>query len=340
MGGRPASLFDVAAPTAATMGRLPRDGGGLSSAPVNGGPPSPSGGTGTARILLIHEGPLASCGPTQGAVGGRAAKRPPQFHARFARLSPVGPGWPAGCGLSRCRYDPAVRILVTAGPTREWIDDVRYLSNESSGVMGYAVARAARDRGHETLLVSGPTALPDPEGVSVVRVETAAEMHRACREAFPGCDAAFMVAAVADYRPETRAPGKLKKAADRLTLTLVKNPDILADLGMMRGRRTLVGFALESAPAEEALALARGKLRSKGADLVVLNTPASFGGPAAHDVVLVTEREAVPLGRIEKSRLAEHLVRFVEDARGTALGSVDGSSTNPRVRDDPRRGPS
>jgi phosphopantothenoylcysteine decarboxylase / phosphopantothenate---cysteine ligase len=230
-----------------------------------------------------------------------------------------------------------VKILVSAGPTREWIDDVRFLSNESSGAMGFAIAAAALARGHQVALVVGPTTLPAPAGAEVVRVESALEMHAACLAAFADADAAFMVAAVADYRPEARVKGKLKKGADRLELTLVKNPDILADLGRMRGRRSLVGFALEAAPPEEALALARGKLEAKGADLVVLNRPASFGGPVAHDVVLVTKREAVPLGDLEKSRLAERLVLFVEE-RAAATGSGDGSKQFERRRDDPRRG--
>ncbi len=233
-----------------------------------------------------------------------------------------------------------MNILVSAGPTREWIDDVRFLSNESTGLMGYAVAEAARDRGHRVVLVSGKTALPQPAGVEFVAVETAVEMRDACVDAFASADAGIMVAAVADYRPEARVPGKIKKTSDNLVLTLVKNPDVLAELGMMRGRRTLVGFALESAPLEEALAHARGKLVAKGADLIVLNRPASFGSPAAHDVVFVSEREAVPLGRIAKSRLAERLVQFVEDAQGPAPGSVDGSFAKPSVGHDPGRGPS
>jgi phosphopantothenoylcysteine decarboxylase/phosphopantothenate--cysteine ligase len=237
-------------------------------------------------------------------------------------------------------YDRAVNILVSAGPTREWIDDVRFLSNESSGVMGYAVATAARDRGHRVVLVSGPTSLPRPAGVEFIAVESAVEMRGACLAAFRAADAAVMVAAVADYRPADRAPGKIKKESDELVLRLVKNPDILAELGMMRGRRTLVGFALEAAPLETALAHARGKLERKGADLIVLNRPASFGGPAAHDVVLVSEREAVPLGIISKSRLAERLVEFVENASSATPGSVDGSPAESSVRDDPGRGPS
>jgi phosphopantothenoylcysteine decarboxylase / phosphopantothenate---cysteine ligase len=231
-----------------------------------------------------------------------------------------------------------VKILVSAGPTREWIDDVRFLSNESSGAMGFAIAEAARDRGHDVTLVLGPTERTPPARVRIVPVESAADMHTACLAAFLEADAAFMVAAVADFRPENRVPGKIKKDADRLLLALVKNPDILADLGRMRGRRSLVGFALEAAPPDEALANARGKLVAKGADLIVLNRPASFGGSVAHDVVLVTEREAVPLGDLAKARLAERLVLFVEE-RAAATGSGDGSKQPGVRRDDPRRSP-
>ncbi|HYC79304.1 MAG TPA: phosphopantothenoylcysteine decarboxylase [Planctomycetota bacterium] len=234
-----------------------------------------------------------------------------------------------------------MKILVSAGPTREWIDDVRFLSNESSGAMGFALAEAARDAGHDVTLVAGPTALKDPSGMRVVRVESARDMHAACLAAFEDCDAAAMVAAVADYRPQTRAAGKLKKDAETLELKLVRNPDILADLGRIRGRRTLVGFALESSPDAEALAAARAKLVRKGADLVVLNRPATFGGAAAHDVVLVAREEAVPLGTIEKSRLAQLLVRFLETRRLTETqGSVHGSIFARGAGGDPGRGPS
>jgi phosphopantothenoylcysteine decarboxylase/phosphopantothenate--cysteine ligase len=160
------------------------------------------------------------------------------------------------------------RILVTAGPTREPLDPVRYLSNRSSGKMGYALAAAAAGRGARVLLVSGPVALAAPHGVEVVRVETARAMREAVLAA--EADAVFMAAAVADYVPEP-APVKLKKAEGALTLTLPRGPDILAELGDRKGSGTgplLVGFAAET---EDLLARAAEKLAAKNLDFVVAN---------------------------------------------------------------------
>jgi phosphopantothenoylcysteine decarboxylase/phosphopantothenate--cysteine ligase len=160
------------------------------------------------------------------------------------------------------------RILVTAGPTREPVDPVRYLSNRSSGKMGYALAEAAAQRGASVLLVSGPVALPAPHGVEIVRVQTAREM----REAVLGAtaDAVFMAAAVADYAPEP-APAKIKKGGGAVTLTLAQGPDILAELGERKGRGAgplLVGFAAET---EDLLARAQQKLEAKNLDYIVAN---------------------------------------------------------------------
>ena len=129
-----------------------------------------------------------------------------------------------------------LRLLITAGPTREEIDPVRYISNHSSGKMGYALARAARRRGAQVLLISGPTALTAPGGVTVVNVTTAGEMQREVMARVAGCDAVIKAAAVADYRPLVRNSVKIKKKADSVTMELVKNPDILAGLGGMERR--------------------------------------------------------------------------------------------------------
>ncbi|HEY5512481.1 MAG TPA: bifunctional phosphopantothenoylcysteine decarboxylase/phosphopantothenate--cysteine ligase CoaBC, partial [Geomonas sp.] len=137
------------------------------------------------------------------------------------------------------------RILVTAGPTQEEIDPVRYISNHSSGKMGYAIARCARLRGAEVTLVTGPTALAPPYGVSVKRVESAEQMREAVLGFLDQSDIVIKAAAVADYRPRLRAEMKVKKSAAHLAIDLEKNPDILSEIGAQKGDRVLVGFAAE-----------------------------------------------------------------------------------------------
>jgi phosphopantothenoylcysteine decarboxylase / phosphopantothenate---cysteine ligase len=159
-------------------------------------------------------------------------------------------------------------VLVTAGPTREELDPVRYLSNHSSGKMGYALARAARARGARVLLVTGPTALTLPAGVETLSVTSAAEMHRAVMDRCGEATIIVKAAAVADYRPSRRAGLKVKKTGGGLTLELVPNPDILAELGKAKGERLLVGFAAET---DELAVNATKKLIAKNLDLIVAN---------------------------------------------------------------------
>lgn len=166
-----------------------------------------------------------------------------------------------------------MRVLVTAGPTREYLDAVRYLSNASSGRMGFACAAAAARAGHDVTLVAGPVSLPDPKGVRTIRVISADDMYRAVMKAYPRIDAAIATAAVGDYRPAERFAGKLKKKAGALTLKLVRTRDILQAMGDRKGRRLLVGFALEVQDAVENALL---KYRKKNLDYIVLNTPKSF----------------------------------------------------------------
>ena len=160
-------------------------------------------------------------------------------------------------------------ILITAGPTREAIDPVRFLSNKSSGKMGYALAEAAAEAGHRVILISGPTQLDVPDRVDYVPVESAADMYRAVEHWIGKAEIAIFAAAVADYRPATVPEQKIKKSTDTMTLELVRNPDIL---GSAREKFTykgvLVGFAAETENLEEN---ARGKLKRKGCDLVVAN---------------------------------------------------------------------
>jgi phosphopantothenoylcysteine decarboxylase/phosphopantothenate--cysteine ligase len=182
-------------------------------------------------------------------------------------------------------------ILVTAGPTREPIDPVRYISNRSSGKMGYAIAEAARRRGANVTLVSGPTALPVPAGVVFSRVETAEEMHDAVLRALPSQQIVIKAAAVADFAPASPAGKKIKKdAAGELTLTLRKGRDILAEVAAANPRPFIVAFAAETDSVESN---AREKLRRKGADLIVANdvSDASIGFDSDRNEVLVIARD-------------------------------------------------
>lgn len=199
--------------------------------------------------------------------------------------------------LGRSRDLRGVKVLVTAGPTREPIDAVRFVSNASSGRQGYAVAEEAARRGAEVTLVSGPTYLPDPFGVRTIRVTTAQEMFDAATAAHATCDVVIATAAVSDFRPASAASGKIKKDVAPETLELARNPDILASLGHDKGTRILVGFAAET---DDVVAHAKGKLDSKNLDLIVANDVSVEGlgfGSERNRVVFVDadgERE-VPL---------------------------------------------
>lgn len=160
-------------------------------------------------------------------------------------------------------------LMVTAGPTREPIDPVRYLSNHSSGKMGFALARAARDRGARVYLIAGPTSLAVPGGIEFKRVETALQMQEAVQKLAPKMDIIIKAAAVADYRPEQPAKDKIKKKASTLNIALARNPDILKSLGESKPQgQILVGFAAET---RDLLANATGKLREKNLDLIAAN---------------------------------------------------------------------
>ncbi len=167
-----------------------------------------------------------------------------------------------------------IRCLVTAGPTREYLDPVRYFSNGSSGKMGYALAESARDRGWSVDLVSGPVALPLPDGIRVHRVVSAEEMLRETERLFADCDILIMCAAVADYRPVRRSEGKLKKENRPFTVELEPTLDIARTLGAVKGKQLLVGFAAETEELEER---AQKKLTEKNMDWIVANR---VGGPA------------------------------------------------------------
>lgn len=202
-----------------------------------------------------------------------------------------------------------MRILVTAGPTEEYLDDVRFLSNPSSGKMGYAVADAARRRGHDVTLVSGPVSLPAPRGVRLVPVVSARDMLRAALRAFPRSRAVVMTAAVSDYAPRRRVAGKIKKDGRGLRLELAPTPDILKRLGDRKGRRILVGFALE---AGDEIRNAREKLKRKRLDAIVANSPKTFRGDRIRATVLLSGGAVLGFPPLTKRAFARRLVRLVE----------------------------
>lgn len=213
-----------------------------------------------------------------------------------------------------------VNVLVTAGPTREHIDPIRFLTNRSSGKMGFALARAARDRGARVRLVTGPTHLPPPPFVRLVRVETAEQMREAVLEGFQEADVVVMAAAVADFKPEKTLPLKLKKEdAPELSLKLVPTPDILAELGRRKGKKILVGFAAET---DRVVENALQKLRSKNLDLIAANNVLEPGAGFESDTNIVTlidgtgKAEKLPLMSKDEvaHRVLDRVVSMLNDA--------------------------
>lgn len=202
-----------------------------------------------------------------------------------------------------------MRILVTAGPTREFFDTVRFISNPSSGKMGYALARAAKRRGHDVVLVSGPVALKPVAGVEMVHVVSAAEMGRACKRAFVDCDAVVMTAAVCDYRPEYRLDHKLKKRARMRPMKLLPTEDILAGMGRRKARRVLIGFAMEDHSARRN---AESKLRRKRLDAILLNGPENIGGNRASMELLLAGGEWETWSPASKESVATKVICLTE----------------------------
>lgn len=209
-------------------------------------------------------------------------------------------------------------VLVTAGPTCEDIDPIRYLTNRSSGRMGFAVAERASARGARVILVTGPTSLPAPPGVERVPVRSAEQMWRAVDGSFESCTIVVMAAAVADYRPAMQSPQKIKRGAPRLTLELELAPDILAALGPRKGNRVVVGFAAET---ERVAEHARRKLAAKPVDLIVANDVTGEGAGFDVDTNIVSlfarDGREQPLPRMTKSEVADRI--FDEVLRLKAL---------------------
>ncbi|MAE77495.1 MAG: hypothetical protein CMJ85_11580 [Planctomycetes bacterium] len=204
--------------------------------------------------------------------------------------------------------------LITAGPTREHLDDVRFFSNASSGRMGFALASAAAQRGRDVTVVSGPVDLPDPDGIEVLRVVSGQEMLDACRlllEERP-VEVVIAAAAVCDHRPRQRADGKPAKGEGVRTLELVENPDVIASLAALGVARTHVGFALESLKDRAAaLQRARSKLTRKGLDAIVLNGIEAMESSRSHAMWITASGEPVDLGDLDKPALAAALVERV-----------------------------
>ncbi len=186
-------------------------------------------------------------------------------------------------------------IVVTAGPTEEDIDPVRFITNRSSGKMGYALARAAQRRGAHVILVSGPTALPAPPKVRCIQVRSAAEMREAVRQSMKKASILFMAAAVSDYRPKKVAPHKIKKTTSQAHWELEPTPDILLEVGKQKGRRLLVGFAAET---QNLLQNAKQKLSEKNLDLIVANDVSLPGAGFAVDTNIV--KLLFPSGKVEE----------------------------------------
>lgn len=259
-----------------------------------------------ARGVVIvdpEDGPLAS-----GRVGqGRLAEEARILKAIQSALFPV-------------RDWLGHRILVSAGPTQEPIDPVRFISNRSSGKMGYALAEAARKRGAQVTLVTGPTSIPLPQGIDVVQVETAEEMMKALSTRLSWSTAVIMAAAVADFRPKNAASQKLKKQGKKeSTLDLERTTDILSALSAQRTHQLIIGFAAET---NDVLAHAQAKLKEKGLDLIVANdvTKAGSGFGSDHNAVTLIDRDGhtTDLPLMTKREVADKVLDAARALRCTA----------------------
>ncbi len=209
-----------------------------------------------------------------------------------------------------------MRILITAGPTREFFDTVRFISNPSSGKMGFALADRARARGHEVVLVAGPVAIQPPEGVRTVHVVSADEMFEASCAAFETCDAAIMTAAVCDYRPARRLDHKLRKRSTPRAIKLVPTRDIAATLGRVTRGRVLIGFAMED---HDHHAHAEEKLARKRCAAIVLNGPENVGADEATVEILRADTGWQEPIRGTKSKIADEIVCLTEDLAEAGL---------------------
>lgn len=207
-------------------------------------------------------------------------------------------------------------VLVTAGPTEEAIDPVRYITNHSSGRMGYAIAECARNRGANVILVSGPTCLKPPRGVDVINVTSNKDMYDAVMGVFDRCDIVIKSAAVADYRPSLVSKQKIKKLDDKLNLQLEKNIDILNELGKIKGSKILVGFAAES---QDLIENARAKVFKKNLDMIVANdiTAEDSGFKSDYNIASIIDGKGniYHLEKMSKYELAEKILDHIKTIR-------------------------
>ena len=199
-------------------------------------------------------------------------------------------------------------FLITAGGTREYIDPVRFISNASSGKMGYTLAAAAIRAGYSVTLITAPTNLEPPKGANVVNVETSAQMFTAVKRHFSKCDCLIMAAAVSDYTPRTRSKTKIKKNDNFLTISLKPTADILKWAGQNKQRQIVVGFALEDKDIKERAAK---KLAAKNLDMIIANTPAAIGAEKSSVQILTSTGRWTKLPVSNKAFLAKKIVRMV-----------------------------
>lgn len=209
------------------------------------------------------------------------------------------------------RKQPAKRkVVVTAGPTREYVDPVRYISNESSGTMGFAIARAAAERGDEVVLIAGPVHQETPEGVRRIDIHSARELLAAVRTEFKDADLLIMAAAVADWRPKRKLAGKWRAkdgGNEETSIELVRNPDVLATVAKNKGERIVVAFALETGDGERR---ALAKLKRKNADYVLLNDASALGAQRSSATILGVDGSRKELHDVPKRKIAQALVKL------------------------------
>ena len=257
----------------------------------------------TDNIATLTQRGLRFIGPAAGEqacgdVGPGRMEQPPAIAAAAAAIFPSG----ALAGK---------KILITAGPTREPLDPVRYISNHSSGKMGYALARAAIDAGATTSLISGPVNLDPPEHAHYHRVESARDMLEKCLDLAPDCDIFIACAAVADYRPAEIQDQKIKKGAEETSLQLVKNPDIVSAVAAGEHAPFTVGFAAET---QDVMAYARDKMQRKGLDMIVANDVSGKDigfNSDENEVTVLWESGEQPLNRAGKSTIARQIIELI-----------------------------
>ena len=205
----------------------------------------------------------------------------------------------------------AMKIVITAGGTREYIDPVRFISNASTGKMGYALVKAAAAAGHNVTLITAPRGLEKPAGVEVVDVVTSCDMFEAVKAAFGCADCLIMAAAVSDYRPQTVADKKIKKAQSQLTITLEPTIDIIKWAGENKSRQIIVGFALEDT---DLLKNAEAKMRAKNMDIIVANSPEAISADASQVYIKTRGNDWISLPQADKHATAKRIIEMIEAA--------------------------